>query len=163
MKTLIAITLLSVTGTIYSQTSLKEGPIINNLALGATRQEVIKKFGEPDSESRRKADECVGGTELTIRYPGLILWLWDDPEDPKNFTVGMFEVTSAKWNVSGVRVGQTSSFIKGQFGIRDFEDNEEKNQTSWSYGMDEEKSPGTTTFFFRNGKVTKISAAWLMC
>src|SRR5215203_975839 len=95
--------------TAYSQVSLSQGPKINGLGLGSNRAEVVRKLGKPVSETKRKADECVGGTEMTLRYPGLKFVLWDDSDNPKKFTVGQFEVTSAKWDVSGARVGQATS------------------------------------------------------
>ena len=106
MKYCFAVILLLLVTSAYSQVSLSQGPKVNGITLGATREEVVKKFGKPVSETKRKADECVGGTEVTLSYPGLKFRLWDDPDNPRKFTVGEFEVTSAKWDVSGVRVGR---------------------------------------------------------
>ena len=162
MKLILPLTLLLVSVSAMSQTSLITGPKVNGLALGDSREDVLRWMGKPTSQSKKKADECVGGTEMTITYPGLKFVLWDDPQNPKKFTIGRFEVTSSKWNVSGARVGQTSSAIRKLFGTRGVEQ-KDRGETVWYYEMDEHISPGDTTFYFRGGKVTKIYAMWLMC
>jgi len=101
---------------------------------------------------------------MTLRYPGLIFQLWDDSEKPGEFTVGMFEVTSAKWNVSRAKVGQTKAEIKSMFGDRSSEENETASkQLVWYYDMDENEGPGNTNFYFRNGRVVRILSMWMMC
>lgn len=164
MKIFRLIAILIFSASAFSQVSLKAGPKVNGLALGATREQVIRKLGKPVHEVKGKADECVGGTELTLQYPGLKFSLWDDPEKPGRFTVGMFEVTSAAWDVSGARVGQTSANVKKLFGTRGNEEVDRKTRkTIWYYEMDEEKGPGNTNFTFRNGKIVNILSMWLMC
>ena len=164
MKILLLFAVLSFTGTVFSQTSLEAGPKVNGLALGATREQVIKKLGKPTREIKGKADECVGGTEMTLHYPGLKFSLWDDSEKPGRFTLGMFEVTSGKWDVSGTRVGQASTEVKKMFGSKYTAETDPKTgKTIWYYDMDEEKGPGTTNFTFRNGKLASILSMWLMC
>lgn len=156
--------LLIFTVSALSQISLESGPKVNGLALGATREHVIKKLGKPTRESKRTADECVSGTEMTLQYPGLKFRLWDDSEKTSRFTVGMFEVTSAKWDVSGARVGQASTEVKKMFGAKFTTETDLKTgKTIWYYYMDEEKGPGTTNFTFRNGKLVSILSMWLMC
>ena len=164
MNILHLLMVLFFTASAFSQISLDSGPKVNGLALGVTREEVIRKLGKPTRETKRKADECVGGTELTLQYPGLEFKLWDDPENPRKFTVGMFEVMSAAWDVSGVRVGQTSAAVRKRFGMRNSEEGDRRTgKTIWYYEMDEEKSPGNTNFTLRNGKVTSIFSMYLMC
>ncbi len=164
MRSLIFLILLILAGTAFSQTSLKEGPKVNGIGLGDAREDVRRWMGKPISETRKKADECVGGTEMTIRYPGLVFRLWDDPANPKKFTVGAFEVTSGTWNVSGAKIGQTPAQITRLFGKPGSRGTEPgKNRPVWYYEMDEEKSPGNTNFVFRNGKLVSILSMWLMC
>ncbi len=146
----------------YSQVSLSQGPKVNGLGLGATRDEVIRKLGKPISETKRGADECVGGAEMTLRYPGLKFLLWDDSGNPRKFTVGQLEVTSAKWDVSGAKVGQASSAVRNLFGTRSAEE-KESGLTVWFYFMDENISPGSTNFHFRKGRIVKIVSLWQMC
>ncbi len=145
------------------QTSLKEGPKINGLGLGATRQQVVAKFGKPLAETKKKADECVGGTEVTLQYPGLKFRLWEDVDEPRRFTVGWFEVRSAQWLVSGIRVGDSAAAVRKKFGMRTSQATEKRSGfTTWYYEMDEE-APGSTNFSFRNGKLFSVTAIWLMC
>lgn len=162
MKLFLAIVLLSVTGTVFSQVSPKSGLNVNGVALGDTYQQVVRKLGKPVGEKKRKADECVGGIELTLSYPGLELRLWDDVDNPKKFTVGWFEVKSAKWNVSGTKVGQTNAAVRKLLG-KPAAVQTENGLNVWFYDMDEEKGPGNTSLTFRGGKVISISTIWLMC
>lgn len=163
MRFLLILTTLFLAGTVFSQTSLKEGPKVNGIALGATREEVVRRLGKPRSQSKRQADECVGGVELTLNYPGLTFKLWDDA-DQKNFTVGYFEVRSAAWNVSGARVGNASAAIKRRFGTRTAQEvDSQTNMLTWYYDMDENISPGNTSFAFRRGRVYRIATMYLMC
>ena len=163
MKSLILIVLLALAACTYGQTSLKQGPTVEGLSLGASRDEVIKKLGKPSSEKKGEADECVGGTEMTLKYPGLEFRLWDDSEEPGKFTVGAFEVTSQRWDVSGVRVGQSGETVKKLFGTSYTTESEKGGRTIWYYAMDENEGPGNTNFTIRNGKIINIYTMWLMC
>lgn len=145
------------------QTSLREGPTVNGIKLGATQQQVLKRFGKPLSEVRKEAEPCVGGTELTLRYSGIKIVLWDDPADEKKFLVGMVEVTSTGWAVSGARVGHTTASIQKRFGSPNAQETDPDSKLPfWFYEMNDE-SPGNTHFTFRNGKVVKITALYFMC
>jgi len=150
--------------TTLSQAPLDAGLKVNGLALGATREQVISKLGKPTREIKGGMDECVGADRLTLQYPGLEFKLWDDSEKPGKFTVGMFEVTSAKWDASGARVGQASSAVKKMFGTRyTAAKDSQTGETVWDYAMDDDKGPGNTNFTIRNGKVVRIFSMWLMC
>jgi hypothetical protein len=162
MRYCFALILFLFAATAYSQVSLSQGAKVNGLGLGSTRAEVVGKLGKPVSETKRKADECVGGTEMTLRYPGLRFVLWDDPDNPKKFSVGQFEVTSVKWDVSGTKVGQASAAVRKVFGTRSAEE-KQSGLPVWFYYMDENISPGSTNFHFRNGKIIKIVSLWQMC
>lgn len=164
MKKIIPFLLLLLAAPVFSQNSIVKGVKINGLGLGATYRDVIRKFGKPGSEKKRKADECVGGTEMTLNYPGLKFRLWDDHGNPKKFTVGWLEVTSARWDVSGARVGNKAASIKKLVGTRTSEEiDSDTGRRVWYYEMDENVGPGTTNFSFRGGKVVGIVSLWLMC
>ncbi|NOT49017.1 MAG: hypothetical protein HOP17_14855 [Acidobacteria bacterium] len=164
MRSIIALTILLLAGTALSQTSLKNGPKVNGIGLGASREEVIRKLGKPTSQSKKAAEECVGGTEMVMTYPGLTFRLWDDSDNPRKFTVGFFEVRSARWNVSGAKVGETSAAIKKRFGTRASQETDGHTKLmTWYYDMDENSGPGSTNFAFRGGKVFEITSLWLMC
>ncbi len=148
----------------FGQTSLREGPKVNDVGLGATREQVLAKFGKPRAETKKQADECVGGTEITLEYPGLKFKLWDDVEDARKFTVGWIEIRSDQWNVSGIKVGDTTAVVRKQFGVRTSQEtNRRTGNLIWFYEMDDDSSPGNTSFTFRNGKLTLITTLWMMC
>jgi hypothetical protein len=161
MKNCLAIILLAA-ATSFAQVSLTQGPKVNDVGLGSTKDEVVRKFGKPLSEAKRDAGECIGGTEMTLKYPGLKFVLYDDPDDATKLTVGEFEITSAKWVVSGTRIGDTTVAVNKLFGTRSVEE-EEAGAPVWIYYMDENISPGSTNFHFRNGKLVKIVSLWQMC
>ncbi len=164
MRIIIATIALLLASPMFAQTSLKAGPEVNGISLGATREEVIRKLGKPASQTKKTADECVGGVEMTLRYPGLTFRLWDDPRNAKKFSVGAFEVASAKWNVSGVKIGSSSADVRKIFGKRSSEEIDSQSKLPvWYYEMDEEEGPGTTNFTFKGGKLIKIYTMWLMC
>lgn len=164
MKTLPILLILLFAGTAFSQVSLKAGATVNGVGLGATREEVIRKLGKPVSETKQDAGECVGGTEMTLKYPGLEVKLWDDADDPKKFTVGFFEVTSGTWTVAGVKLGQTNDQIRGRFGRPNSQATDDETRLPvWYYEMDLKQGPGTTNFEFHAGKVVRIISMWMMC
>ena len=83
-------------------------------------------------------------------------------EGGKTFKMDSFTVTSPKWLVSGVRVGDTPAVVKSRFGTKYTVDRRTDNGgLAWHYDTADET--GTTTIIFKNGKVTEISSAFLMC
>lgn len=164
MRPIFLLSILLMATATFSQTSLKNGPKVNGIGLGDTREDVLRWMGKPVRQSRKKADECVGGTEMTLIYPGLKFVLWDDPENPKKFTVGMFEVTSGNWNVSGAKIGQSSAQVRKLFGEPSSQDKPPaKKLPVWYYDMDENEGPGNTNFVFRNGKLVSVLSMYMMC
>lgn len=162
MRKFLLPTILLLAGTALSQTSLKDGPKVNGIGLGATRESVIRRLGKPLSELKKEAEPCVSGTEMVMEYPGLTFRLWDDPNG--KFSVGYFEVRSAGWNVSGARVGHSPAAIRKRFGARSSQEIDgHTNMLTWYYDMDENSGPGSTNFAFRRGKVSRIVAILLMC
>jgi hypothetical protein len=75
--------------------------------------------------------------------------------------VSSFEVTSAKYDVSGVKIGDTQVAVKRRFGTRSSEETL-SGQKAWYYEM-AENNPGSSNFYFRGGKVSKIQAGYEMC
>jgi hypothetical protein len=147
----------------FGQTSLRSGPKVNGIGLGAAEAALIRSLGKPVSATKKKADECVGGTEMTMVYPGLRFSLWDDPDDAKKFSVGAFEVTGVTWKVSGAEMGNSEEQIRKIFGPPTSEEQGGSGQKTLFYEMDEKKSPGSTGFTFVNGMLVKVTAMWLMC
>ncbi len=164
MKIMPLILILFFAVAAFSQVSSKSGATVNGIGLGSTREQVIGKLGKPLSEAKQDAGECVGGTEMTLKYPGLEVKLWEDVNDPKKFTVGFLEVTSGPWTVAGVKLGQTDNQIRRRFGRPNSQATDDETKLPvWYYEMDLEKGPGTTNFEFRNGKVVRIISLWMMC
>ena len=152
---LLAVCLLLATSAISAQSSLPKGLNVNGVALGAKYDEVVKKLNKPTRDvTAKKIDECIGANIRTLFYPGLKLELADGE-------VFAFEITSGSWNVSGVKIGDTSTQVQKLFGTRGRRV-EKKPTLAWYYDMSDD-SPGSSNFFFRAGKVYKISSTFEMC
>lgn len=159
---LLLLILLSAAATSLSQTSLKQGAKVGEIGLGSTKEAVIKNLGKPLSESKKDAGECVGGIEMTLKYPGLVLSLWDD-DDPKKFTVGSFVITSPKWKFAGANIGQKKADIIKVFGRSDAEEGNSDNGSAILFYEMSEDAPGSTNFTFKKGKLVEIRSFWRMC
>ena len=142
-----------------AQISLADGPTVDGIRLGATYKAVIAKFGKPLRERTEKMDECIGDRTRTVNYPGLS---FDMAETNGTFTVYGFEVTSPKYDVSGVKVGTALAVVQKRFGNVRRTVEKEKAGPRWFYDMTDE-NPGGTNFYFRNGKVFSISVSYTMC
>ena len=134
---------------------------INGVGLGASYAEVIKKIGKPSKDVTGEGDECVGGKLRTLTYPGLVFEFHQENDNPKKFYVGNFEVTSARWDVSGVKVGTASSVIKRKFGSPAINDGDRPGEKTWIYSLTEEDGPGHLNFDVRKGLVVRISTFYI--
>jgi hypothetical protein len=144
-----------------SQASIRGGLKVNGVALGAKYADVVKKLGKPTRDvTNRKMDECIAAHIRTLYYPGLKLELSDDGK--KAFTLFSFEVTSAAWDVSGAKVGNSQTDIQKFFGTKGRTIQKETAGPLWLYEMTDE-SPGSSNFFFKAGKVVKIQSGYEMC
>ena len=148
--------------TTFSQTSIRDGLKVNGLALGSTYAATVQKLGKPTSDvTTRKTDECTGSRTRILTYPGLKVELIEG--DRKNdFTIFSFDVTSGAWNVSGVKIGDTPEAIEKLFGKSGRTIEKERTGPRWFYEMKEE-APGGSNFYFRGGKVFRISSTYEMC
>jgi hypothetical protein len=95
-----------------------------------------------------------------LTYPGLSFELIEETKG-KNFTVISFEVTSVKYDVSGIKIGDMQIAVTRRFGTRSSEDSI-KGEKIWMYEMSD-KNPGSSNFYFRGGKIVKIQAGYEMC
>lgn len=159
MRTFFIFVLLAFSVSAFGQKAPTDGLKVNGLGLGAAYKTVVAKFGKPVKEKIQKGDECVPDRRKILTYPGLTFELIEN--DNKNFTVISFEVTSAKYDVSGVRIGDTQLAVSRRFGKRSMEDTV-SGQKTWLYEMTPEL-PGNSNFFFRAGKITKIQSGYEMC
>ena len=141
------------------QISLTDGPAVDGIKLGATYKAVIAKFGKPVREKTNKMDECIGDRTRTVNYPGL---KFDLVETSGTFTVYGFEVTSPKYSVSGVKIGDAPSVIQKRFGTVKRTVEKVKSGPHWFYDMTDE-NPGGTSFYFTNGKLARIFTTYMMC
>ena len=159
MRTLLLFALLGFSVSAFGQKAPTDGLKVNGVGLGAAYKSVIAKFGKAIKEKIQKGDECVPDRRKILTYPGLTFELIEN--DNKNFTVVSFEVTSAKYDVSGVKVGETLLAVSRRFGKRTMEDTID-GQKVWYYEMTP-NLPGNSNFYFRAGKITKIQSAYEMC
>jgi hypothetical protein len=160
-RSLTIVALILVFGAIvFAQTADPANLKINGVGLDSTYAQVIKALGKPLRDGRPVREECVGGHEKTVEYSGLKLYFMD--EGGKTFKMDSFTVTSPKWLVSGVRVGDTPAVVKSRFGTKyTVARRTDNGGLAWHYDIADET--GTTTVIFKNGKVTEISSAFLMC
>ena len=159
MRTLLLFALLGFSVSAFGQKAPTDGLKVNGVGLGAAYKSVIAKFGKAIKEKIQKGDECVPDRRKILTYPGLTFELIEN--DNKNFTVVSFEVTSAKYDVSGVKVGETPLAVSRRFGKRTMEDTID-GQKVWYYEMTPDM-PGNSNFYFRGGKITKIQSGYEMC
>jgi hypothetical protein len=157
MKLLLMVLLLAVP--CFAQTALSAGLKVNGIGLGASYKSVIAKFGKPTKEVTKKGDECVPDRRKLLTYQGLTFELIEDTK--KNFTVISFEVTGAKYDVSGVKLGDTQIAVNRRFGKRSSEETISGSKV-WYYEMAAD-NPGSSNFYFRNGKISKIQTGYEMC
>jgi hypothetical protein len=155
MKTIVSILVFAIST--FAQVSLLEGPKVNGLGLSATYKEVVAKFGKPTTDRIYKVNECIGDRTRTLRYPGLMIEM---DEQSGTFHVFSFEITSPKYDVSGVKIGDTPATVQRRFGTK--KRTVENPGPLWYYEMPDE-NPGSTNFHFRRGKLVKIQATYMMC
>lgn len=92
---------------------VKIHPRLNGLDIGAKYLTIVKRLGKPLSDIRGGEVPC-GAAMRTLRYRGLVLRLETGGAQP----LGLYkvEVTSAKWSISGLRIGATRKQVISKFG-----------------------------------------------
>lgn len=138
---------------------------VHGIGLDSSYAVVLKALGRPAKDGKPTREECIGGREKTVDYAGLSLYFMDgDSRGGKTFEVKSFSVTSAKWLVSGVRVGDTPAMVKAKFGSRYTVDHRTDNGgLVWQYEMNDTDGPGATAVVFKKGKIVEISTAYQVC
>lgn len=162
MKRLLLVAcLLFAASAISAQSSLPKGLTVNGVPLDAGYAEVTWKLSRPTRVvTTPKIDECIGGRIRTVYYPGLKIEMAEG-EKKDDFRIFSFEITSAKWNVSGVKIGDPSAKVQKLFGTRGRRV-ENSPTLGWFYDMTED-NPGSSIFYFKAGKVIKIISTFEMC
>ena len=132
----------------------------NGVGLGSTYGQVVKALGKPSRESRPVREECIGGREKSANYDGASLNFMD--EGGKTFKLMAFEVTSPKYVVSGIKVGDSQLTVRRVLGTKFTSDtNEAEGKTTWAYEMPGDT--GSTMITFKKGKVVSIGSSYLVC
>lgn len=156
---------LILTGTVVAQTVNPAKLKINGIGLYSTQAQVTKALGKPKKDNRPTREECIGGREKNVEYDGLSFYLMDgDSKDGKTFEVKAFTVTSPKYVVSGIKVGDTELNVRRRLGTKFTKTkDDETGDDVWSYEFPGSGDPGWTTIQISRGKVTKISSAHQVC
>jgi hypothetical protein len=160
------IAIAAIAGAAYAQTTDTAQLKINNLVgLDSTYSQAVKAFGKPQRETRPVREECAGGHEKTVNYPGLSFYFMDAVDPGKNaYLVVSFDVTSPRYSVSGAKVGDSQATIRQRFGKpTSVETDKRSGQTTWAYEIGERLGPGQTTVTFKHGRVTVIGSAFMVC
>lgn len=129
----------------------------NGIKILTSKAEVIRKLGKPLSSSKitDAENECRGDL-LRLRYSGLTLELEGDEADGKS-VIATAVVTSSKWSVSGVRIGESIGEVKKKLkfgGAR-----KEKGLDYLIYYSGD----GAAEFIFRKDKLVKIDWEFNFC
>ena len=135
------------------------------LGLDSTYAQIVNILGKPGLEDEPKKEECIGGREKYVSYPGITFYMMDgDSKDKKTFEVKGFEVSTSGILVSGIKIGDTPATVKRIYGRKYTVDTErEPGEIMWYYEMNDRDGPGTTTVVFKNGKVIKIASDYQVC
>jgi hypothetical protein len=131
---------------------------VNGVGLGASYREVVRRLGKPSRDYTVEADECVGGKSRYLVYKGLTVEMHPRSSDPKVFYVGQIEITSSRWNVSGVRIGASPASIRKKFGPSELRNGDRKSEKVLLYFLD---APGNLHFYFRRGKLVRIETYYI--
>jgi hypothetical protein len=87
-----------------------------------------------------------------------------DSPGGKTFMVMSFDVSSTKWTVSGLKIGDSEAAVRSKFGRRYTADTDAATgEKIWHYEIGERDGPGWTTVTFKNGKVVNIGSAYTVC
>jgi len=161
----IAATVLAASG-VYAQRVDPASVKINNLiGLNSTYAQVVKAFGKPRRETRPVKEECAGGHEKTINYAGLSFYFMDAADPSKTaYIVMSFELTSPRFSVSGLKVGDSEAAVRLRFGKpTSVETNRSAGQTTWTYEIGKKEGPGQTAITFKKGRVIAIGSSYAAC
>lgn len=121
---------------------------VKGVDVGTYYSTAIRNLGKPSSVKRSGQFPCDDGKMITANYPGLVV-KFVESFPGKKFFVGSMEVTSAKYAVSGVRIGDRLSRVKSLFSgsLR----KEEGFDVYGGYIND-----GFSRFYFKNDRLRKI-------
>lgn len=166
MKYLILLIVLLCSFPAYSQQTAPKSLLlsVNGVALGTSHKTVLKKLAKPTSDVIGEINECNESRSREMSYPGLKLTLYEGTPGSGVFSVGEFEVTSGRWNVSGVKIGASTSAMAKRFG-KALSDETERGtaERTWFYEIPERVGPGMINFDFRKGRLVRVYAGYTLC
>ena len=156
---------LILAATISAQTTNPAQLKINGIGLDSTLAQVTKALGKPTKDGKATKEGCIGGREKTVEFDGASFYLMDgDSKNRKTFEVKGFTITSAKFSVSGIKVGDTEHNVRRRLGTKFTKsDDPETGADIWTYTFPESGDPGETSIYITRGKVTKITSAHQVC
>ena len=166
MKHLLLTTLLSVLS--LSAAGLASAQAIdfrvNSVGHGSTPAVIARRLGKPlRSKDRREPgnDSCFSEphTFRTLNYTGLEIFLIGDGKARK-LRAYSIEVKSAKWLVSGVRIGAELAGVRNVLG-KAREEFERDGTMTWYY--ENKGQTADVSFEFINGKLVRILMAESLC
>ena len=155
---------LILAATISAQTTNPAALKVNGVGLDSTFAQVTKALGKPKKDGKATKEECIGGREKQAEWDGASFWFMDgDSRNGKTFEVKSFAVTSSKYSVSGIRVGDTEHNVRRRLGTKfSKSDDPETGADIWTYDFPE-LTPGSTSIYISRGKVIKITSAQMVC
>jgi hypothetical protein len=166
-RTLILISLATIAAATAAAQTVNPARLKINGAVGldSSYAQIVRSFGKPVKETKAVHEECAGGREKTVKYAGLELGFMDAAsKDGKTFELVSFNVTSSKYTVSGIKVGDTEAAVRAKLSKKFTIDKDAATgETSWTYEMSDSEGPGQTTITFKNSRVNSISSSLMMC
>src|SRR5688572_26746635 len=137
---------------------------INGVGSGAAYFKVVKRLGKPlQSKTQRvnQSEACSGEAEthLTLFYSGLKVTLLGDGKG-QDLSVYSTEVTSKKWDVSGIRIGTDIKNVIAKFGEPTEQTERSKERILYYLTKD---NLGTINFHFQNNKLVKARMTETLC
>ncbi len=137
---------------------------INGVGHGSTPAVIARKLGKPrrSKDVREPGDDSCfseAHTFRTVNYTGLELSLIGDGKGRK-LRVYEIEVKSAKWLVSGIRVGADMAGVRSVLG-KPREEFERDATTTWYY--ENKGQTADVSFEFIKGRLVRILMAESLC
>ncbi len=161
---LLTILLIFLASIAFPQKSSREFDLmINKVTMGTKYENVVRRLGKPSNtltKTYSKAESCLADamTVYTMQYDGLSLVLISlGKKKPIALEIA---VTSNKWLVSGVRIGDSQEMVKRRLGEPASAD--VKGATT-SYYYDAKLGNSGIAFTFENDGLIKIEQGNLIC
>lgn len=132
--------------TVSSQTVPLE---VEGIKIGTSFADVVQKIGKPKSTLMDETFPCDDSKVLKVRYSGLTLRLIEGLKE-NEYIVGEIKITSEKWSVAGIKIGNTINEVKEKFGESEIEKGEGFDIIGYA-NLD-----GYSYFYFRGARLVEI-------